>query len=250
MLGTVQIGGRAVGISGDSLSVPQALNHFYFDKWLHNFDHGRMRIDHINIQSADFFNDRVIFIKFEVLAFCTRTGKRLPGIVCMRGDSVQISVRVRNKDTGQLFYLLVQQPRIPIGRYDMIEIPAGVFDPDGETLVSRALAELGEETGVVVSAEALKLDGSFVTSTGGSDEVIHCFSVDVELGTEAIEKLCAQIHGVAKEGEMIKVFLVTPEEYVQMILRGELTDSKALIAALLRTLKFNPALVVQALAHS
>lgn len=250
MIEKIRVNGREVIISGDSQSLPQSLKHFYFQKWLKDFDHEKMHIQAIAIQSADILGGRVVFIKFEVFAVDAVTGIKIPGIVFMRGDSVQISVRVRNKDTGQLFYLLVKQPRIPIGRYDMIEIPAGVMDPDGKTLISRALAELGEETGVTVFPDQLREDGSFVASTGGSDETIHCFSVDVELGTEAIEKLCAQIHGVAKEGEMIKVFLVTPEEYVQMILRGELTDSKALIAALFRTLKTNPALVVEALTHS
>lgn len=250
MIRTIMIEDREVIVTGDSNSLPRSLEHFYFKKWLRNFDHKNMRIEAIAIQSADILGGRVVFIKFEVFAVSVETGAQIPGIVFMRGDSVQISVRVKNKDTGQIFYLLVQQPRIPIGLYDMIEIPAGVLDPDGKTLISRALAELSEETSVVVSADALRADGSFVPSTGGSDETIHCFSVDVELGTEAIEKLCAQIHGVAKEGEMIKVFLVTPEKYVQMILDGELTDSKALIAALFRTLKFNPALVVEALTHS
>lgn len=250
MIQEVEVGGRTVIISGDSQSLPQSLKHFYFQKWLKDFDHAKMHIKAIAIQSADIFGDKVVFIKFEVHAVDAVTGIKIPGIVFMRGDSVQISVRVKNKETGQLFLLLIEQPRIPIGKYNMIEIPAGVLDPDGKTLASRALTELWEETGVVVPASALVTDGSFIASTGGSDEEIHCFSVDVELGTEAIEKLCAKVHGVAKEGEMIKVFLVTPEEYVQMILRGELTDSKALVAALFRTLKFNPALVVEALTHS
>lgn len=67
--------------------------------------------------------------------------------------------------------LLVRQYRIAIGR-DMLEIPAGKFEP-GDTPEGRALAELEEETGH--TAGRLEPIGRMYPSVGILTEALHLF---------------------------------------------------------------------------
>lgn len=69
---------------------------------------------------------------------------------------------------------LVLQPRQAVGEPDMLEIPAGKLDIDGEPPVENARRELAEEIGK--RAERFEpLRGSFFTSCGVMDEEMHLF---------------------------------------------------------------------------
>jgi len=63
---------------------------------------------------------------------------------------------------------LVRQPREAIGVPDLLEIPAGKLDVDGEEPLDAAKRELGEEIGK--AAEHWELLHSFYTSAGFTDE--------------------------------------------------------------------------------
>jgi 8-oxo-dGTP pyrophosphatase MutT (NUDIX family) len=68
---------------------------------------------------------------------------------------------------------LVRQPREAIGDPDVLEIPAGRLDKDGEEPLASAQRELAEEIGKAASSwEPL---GSFFSSVGILDEEIHLF---------------------------------------------------------------------------
>jgi 8-oxo-dGTP pyrophosphatase MutT (NUDIX family) len=68
---------------------------------------------------------------------------------------------------------LVLQPREAIGDPDVLEIPAGRLDKDGEDPLASAQRELAEEIGKAASDwEPL---GSFFSSVGILDEEIHLF---------------------------------------------------------------------------
>ncbi|HWK26232.1 MAG TPA: NUDIX hydrolase [Solirubrobacter sp.] len=68
---------------------------------------------------------------------------------------------------------LVRQPREAIGVPDLLEIPAGKLDAEGEVPLDAAKRELAEEIGKQASRwESL---GSFFTSPGFADEEIHLF---------------------------------------------------------------------------
>ena len=68
---------------------------------------------------------------------------------------------------------LVRQPREAIGRGDILEIPAGIMDVEGEAPLDTAKRELEEELGL--SASAWDLVTSFYTSSGFTDERCHVF---------------------------------------------------------------------------
>ena len=67
----------------------------------------------------------------------------------------------------------VRQPREAIGVPDLLEIPAGKLDEDGEDPLATAKRELAEEIGKQ-AAEWEPL-GFFYTSPGFTDEVVHLF---------------------------------------------------------------------------
>lgn len=69
--------------------------------------------------------------------------------------------------------LLIQQYRHPIRMRDW-EIPAGLLDVHGEPPLDAAQRELEEEADLVASDWSVL--GSFFTSPGGSNEIIHIFT--------------------------------------------------------------------------
>jgi len=68
---------------------------------------------------------------------------------------------------------LVRQPREPVGSPDLLEIPAGKLDEEGEDPLATAKRELGEEIGK--AAGEWQSLGSFYTSPGFTDEEVHLF---------------------------------------------------------------------------
>jgi 8-oxo-dGTP pyrophosphatase MutT (NUDIX family) len=68
---------------------------------------------------------------------------------------------------------LVRQPREAIGVPDLLEIPAGKFDEDGENRLETAKRELAEEIGK--QAEHWEDLGSFYTSAGFTNEEVFLY---------------------------------------------------------------------------
>jgi 8-oxo-dGTP pyrophosphatase MutT (NUDIX family) len=68
---------------------------------------------------------------------------------------------------------LVRQPREAVGVPDLLEIPAGKLDEDGEEPLETAKRELAEEIGK--QAAGWEPLGSFFTSPGFTDEEVHLF---------------------------------------------------------------------------
>jgi len=68
---------------------------------------------------------------------------------------------------------LVRQPREAVGSPDLLELPAGKLDEEGESPLETAKRELAEEIGKQASDwEPL---GSFYTSPGFTNEEVHLF---------------------------------------------------------------------------
>lgn len=119
-------------------------------------------------------------------------------------------------DRDQLW--LVRQPREAIGLPDMLEIPAGKIDQEGEDPLATAKRELAEEIGK--QAEHWEPLGSFYTSPGFADEIIHLF---LATGIADVDER-PEIH----EDERIDIE-VRPLAELDAILASNL-DSKTLIA--------------------
>ena len=113
--------------------------------------------------------------------------------------------------------LLVRQPREAVGRPDLLELPAGKLDEEGEEPLDTARRELAEEIGKQ-AAEWEPL-GSFFTSPGFTDEQVHLF---LATGISDVDERPAVEHDERIDVE------VRPVGELDAIL-SETTDSKTLI---------------------
>jgi 8-oxo-dGTP pyrophosphatase MutT (NUDIX family) len=119
-------------------------------------------------------------------------------------------------------FALVRQYRAPIDA-ELLELPAGLKDIEGEAPIDAAQRELVEETGL--RAGRLEPLTRFVNSAGFSDEEIEIF-----LATELSEEATA-FHGI--EEQHMTVERVTFDEALAMIHNGELRDAKSVVGILL-----------------
>ena len=81
------------------------------------------------------------------------------------------AVGVVARDEANVY--LVRQPREAVGIPDLLEVPAGKLDEEGEEPLECAKRELGEEIGK--AAEHWEHLHSFFTSVGFCDEEVHVY---------------------------------------------------------------------------
>jgi ADP-ribose pyrophosphatase len=115
---------------------------------------------------------------------------------------------------------LVRQPREAVGEPDLLEIPAGKLDADGESPLETAKRELAEEIGK--RAEHWEDLGSFYTSPGFASEEVFLY---LATGISDVDE-----RPQAAEDERIDVE-VRPVSDLDAIV-AETKDSKTLIALL------------------
>jgi 8-oxo-dGTP pyrophosphatase MutT (NUDIX family) len=113
---------------------------------------------------------------------------------------------------------LVRQPREAVGVPDLLEIPAGKLDEEGEDPLATAKRELAEEIGK--QAEHWEPLGAFYTSPGFTNEQVHLF---LATGISDVEER-PEVH----EDERIDVELRPLADLDALI--AEATDSKTIIA--------------------
>jgi 8-oxo-dGTP pyrophosphatase MutT (NUDIX family) len=118
-------------------------------------------------------------------------------------------------DDEQLWF--VRQPREAIGIPDLLEIPAGKLDVEGEDPLEAGKRELAEEIGKQ-AAEWESL-GSFFTSPGFADEEIHLF---LATGISDIARPAVE------EDERIDIEVRPLSELDQILASNQ--DSKTLVA--------------------
>ncbi len=124
------------------------------------------------------------------------------GVVCHDGESLW----------------LVRQPREAVGAPDLLELPAGKLDVEGEEPLATAKRELAEEIGKAASEwEHLH---TFFTSPGFSDEVCHVYLAtglsDASADTDEHERIDVEVRPLAELDAII----------------DEVQDSKTLIGLL------------------
>jgi 8-oxo-dGTP pyrophosphatase MutT (NUDIX family) len=114
----------------------------------------------------------------------------------------------------------VRQPREAVGSPDLLEIPAGKLDEEGEDPLATAKRELAEEIGKQATDwESL---GSFYTSVGFTDEEVHLFlatgisDVDERPAVEEDERIDVDVRPISELDALIE----------------EAKDSKTVIALL------------------
>ena len=112
---------------------------------------------------------------------------------------------------------LVRQPREAVGAPDLLELPAGTLDEEGEEPLETAKRELAEEIGK--RAEEWEALGSFFTSPGFTDEEVHLF---LATGISDVDERPA-----VEEDERIDVEVRPLGDLDKLI--AESTDSKTII---------------------
>jgi len=118
--------------------------------------------------------------------------------------------------------LLIKQYRHPLRVRDW-ELPAGLLDFDGESPLAAAQRELAEEADLV--AETWHLLSEFMTSPGGSNEVLRVY---LARGVSAAPEVFAR----TEEEAGIEVRWVPLDEAVDAVLSRDLQNSILAIALL------------------
>ncbi len=118
--------------------------------------------------------------------------------------------------------VLVRQYRAAV-EAEVLEIPAGKRDVDGETPETTAVREMEEEIGYTCGS--LRSMATFYNSAGFSDELTHLF-----LATD-LREVAHRPDGV--EEEWMTVERVPTRAVAAMVARSEISDAKTLIGLLL-----------------
>lgn len=171
-----------------------------------------------------------------------RIPKSLPGTAFLRGGSVAMLMILRPKDSrDERYVILTEQPRLPAGSLQFLEIPAGMLDKD-ENFSGAAAKEIMEETGFKIPLSELfdmtklalgnsdhmevSLQSAMYPSPGGCDEYIALFLWEKELDRQEIEDLKGRLTGERTQDEMITLHV---KEY-EALWRDGARDAKTLAA--------------------
>jgi ADP-sugar diphosphatase len=181
---------------------------------------GEVVVKEVCVQSIDFFSSgKIGFLKFKADVELVETGKKVPGIVFMRGGAVAILLLLCSKDPKTQLptehVLLTTQPRIAIPSLSFPELPAGMLDGSGH-FSGIAAQEIEEETGLQINESDL-VDLTALShpswrgiypSAGGSDEFLRLFMCTKEMPHDEIVQLQGKLTGLRDHGEAIKLKVV------------------------------------------
>jgi ADP-ribose pyrophosphatase len=149
------------------------------------------------------------------------------------GPIIEREVIERRPAAGVLLYdpdrdavVLVEQFRLPAHLAGFaawqVEIVAGLLDP-GETAAEVARRETREETGLDPIGELVPMH-RYLTSPGGTTETVSLFCARVESAG------AGGVHGLAEEGEDIRVLVLPYAEAMEMIREDRIANGLAIIA--------------------
>ena len=219
------------GLIGKILAEPKVKN--YFEK----FEWDTIKINSVEFKTHIMFGPNLGFLFMNMDCEHRETGKKLPGVVFLRGDAVASLILIRNQDTNELFHVMVEQCRVPMGK-KIREICAGMVDSELTRISGAMVKEIKEETGIEVATTGVQTGnpdtqfnyleklGSFIPSGGGCDEQITLFWYQVKMSTDEISRLHGAETGAEGENEFIKV-VIEPLTFSNILASS---DSKAICA--------------------
>jgi ADP-sugar diphosphatase len=210
------------------IALDTAVQSKQFQNWLAQVDTNKFQIRSVHFQSVDMFGPtKVGFIKFKA-DVVDKAGKFIPGIVFMRGGSVGILAVLNCK--GKKYSVMTVQPRVPTGRFDFLEIPAGMLDGSGN-FAGVAAKELEEELGIKIAEKDLTdLSGlagcnqGVYLSPGASDETLRFFSFTRDVTEEEMASMNGRCTGLISEGEQITLKIVPLDDLLTV------ADAKTIVA--------------------
>lgn len=140
----------------------------------------------------------------------------------VRSPGAVAAVPLWHSADGVPMVTIVRQYRAPFDAM-VIEVPAGMRDVPGEPTEVTAARELVEEVGLVAGSLEHLVD--IYPSAGMTDSVLTLY-----LATQ-LTQVARETHG--PEEAHMEVLQVPLAEAVQMVLRGEIRDSKTVVGLLI-----------------
>lgn len=155
--------------------------------------------------------------------------KPLPGICFLRGNAVSILVALFCED-GNVYSLLTDQPRVPLGMASLLELPAGMLDDETESVTGIAVKEMAEECGIVVTRSIDFVDltnmafcgtavatgrlpiAALAPSAGGCDEMIRYLYLEKKVTVAELAAMQGRLQGLRDHGEYISLAVVPMDE--------------------------------------
>jgi ADP-sugar diphosphatase len=199
-----------------------------FQQWLNKIDRRRFVLKGVHFQSVDVRPDgKVLFVKF--VADCARkNGQKVSGITFARGGAVAILL-VLNCN-GKKFAVLTKQARLPTGKYQFVEVPAGMLDGSGD-FAGVAAREIEEELGIKINASELidltamaGLKDGFFLSPGVCEETVRLFYKELSVTPAEKRAMEGRLGGLAAEHEVITLAIEPLEKLWQF------PDAKTIVA--------------------
>jgi ADP-ribose pyrophosphatase len=149
-------------------------------------------------------------------------------------DELSREVLERGRAVGVLLYdpvgdrvVLVEQFRLAahLAGYPawQLEIVAGIVDDHGEAEAAVASREAHEEAGLAIDGELLPIH-RYLTSPGGTTETVSLFCGRVDA------QGAGGVHGLAEEGEDIKVVVKRYGEVMRLVRAGQIFNGFTLLA--------------------
>jgi len=115
--------------------------------------------------------------------------------------------------------LLMKQYRRPVGKF-LMELPAGLLDVPGESLLDCAKRELAEEAGLDAASWSELI--SFHTTPGGNNEAITIFVA------KGLSETNLVFEATGEEADMPKSW-VPIKEAVKLVLTGQIMSPSAVV---------------------
>ncbi|MDR3612885.1 MAG: NUDIX domain-containing protein [Candidatus Obscuribacterales bacterium] len=202
-----------------------------FQQWLQKVDRRRFKLRGIHFQSVDTRPDgKVLFVKF--VCDCVRkNGEKIHGITFARGGAVAILLVLNCK--GKKYAVLTKQARLPTGKYQFVEVPAGMLDGSGD-FAGVAAREIEEELGIKINASELidltEMAGQksgFFLSPGVCEETVRLFYKELDVTPAEMKAMEGRLGGLAEEHEVITL-AIEPLEKLWRV-----PDAKTMLAYLL-----------------